>query len=253
MTSRSPYPPVPETGSGDSAALHAALLPKLSIRSQNVLEHLLDLLAHGRLRHGDRLPPERELAARLNVTRGAVRAAVRVLVEKGLLQSRQGDGTYVCAQNRGNPNRAVTQVVGAGNRSIRHLLEFRLAVEPSIAEVAARNISQEQINELKIIVCDQQCRVFSEKEDRDLNAAFHLALARGTNNPIFVDLLDHLNDVLLEVWPEGSRDSARQQQSILEHLHIVNALEKRDAKACRAAMEQHIAAVPPRSLTKEPL
>lgn len=218
--------------------------PTAVLKYQRVLESILNDVASGRLGHGDKLPPERELAATLGVTRTNVREAIRHLSQKGLLQSRQGDGTYVCVEKRNPLREALKEIMESRNNTIQHLMEFRHAIEPSIAELAAAHISEEQLRELKVIVCDQQCRVFAGKEDRDLNAQFHLSLARATNNPIFCALLEHLNQVLLEVWPAGSRDFMQQQHSINDHLRLVGALENKDPKASRLAMEQHLSFIP---------
>src|SRR5207253_8975006 len=101
----------------------------------------------GKLRPGDRLPPERELAARLQVSRASVREALRSLELQGLLSRRQGSGTFIVALGQKELLRAFARLTEEG-QTLRDIFELRFLLEPSIAAMAARRATPQGIPRL---------------------------------------------------------------------------------------------------------
>src|SRR5262249_23395810 len=104
---------------------------------ETIVAQLGQLIQEGKLRPGDRLPPERELAARLQVSRASVREALRSLELQGLLSSRQGSGTFIAAIGQEELLRAFTRLAEEG-QTLRDIFELRFLLEPPIAAMAAR-------------------------------------------------------------------------------------------------------------------
>ena len=120
-----------------------------------IVRQIEEMIRKGELKVGDKIPPERTLAATFRVSRNCIRQAVQALSQKQILESRQGDGTYVCAPDRSALVSSFAVAIQAQKDMLGDIMEFRLLMEPQIASLAARNITTEELDRLKIIVCDQ--------------------------------------------------------------------------------------------------
>jgi GntR family transcriptional regulator, transcriptional repressor for pyruvate dehydrogenase complex len=207
---------------------------------QDVREHIQELIRKGDLREGDKLPPERKLAETFDVSRNSVREAIRVLAENNIVQSRQGDGTYVCAADDGLLMNFVARALENRKRRVREIFEFRRILEPQIAFLAAKNITRNEVDRLKVLIFDQERRIVSGEQDFDLDATFHLSLATATRNTVIVQVLRTLNDVLSETRSNGLQTEERRAASLRTHVLIVDAMEKRDPEAAKQAMNMHL-------------
>ena len=209
-----------------------------------VVERICDRIRAGALLPGDRLPPERQLARELAVSRTSVRQALQALAERGVVESRQGDGTYVADELAGSfPNDAILDVLNRERGVLGDILEFRRLLEPQIAALAARRIDAAGIDRLKVVVCDQQRALLAGRPDAALDAEFHRLLAEYAGNRVLVRVMAALRATVDETRAARLRTSGRQNASMEGHLRLLDALEARDAAAAHAAMEQHIAEI----------
>ena len=219
----------------------ASLVAARPRRSYNKLsERLRRFMAEGKFRDGDRLPPERALAETFGVSRSSVREAIRALAEKGLLESRHGDGTYVRVPDMEPLRSALLEAVDSEGLMFDEVTEYRRIVEPAIAELAALRRTPEQLDRLKIIACDQQRRVLAEEDDGDLDARFHLTLAECTGNRLLAATMERLNAIYAKGRTPELRDAAWRQFSVSSHLRIIDALERRAPEDARKKTEEHI-------------
>ena len=206
-----------------------------------VVERICDRIRAGALLPGDRLPPERQLARELAVSRTSVRQALQALAERGVVESRQGDGTYVAAELSASfPGDAILDALNRERGVLGDILEFRRLLEPQIAALAARRIDAAGIDRLKVVVCDQQRALLAGRPDAALDAEFHRLLAECAGNRVLVRVMAALRATVDETRAAGLRTSGRQNASMEGHLRLLDALEARDAAAARAAMERHI-------------
>lgn len=207
---------------------------------EDVCERIQELIRKGEFRVGNKLPPERKLAQTLGVSRNSVREALRVLAENNIVRSRQGDGTYVCEAEETSLPRSLAAAVEKKRRRLRDIFEFRRILEPQIAFLAAGNIARHEIDRLKMLVFDQKRRIMSGDEDADLDAAFHLAIARAAKNTVIVEVLKTLSSVWNESRSSTFQSEARRTASLRTHVLIVDALEKHDPEAAKQAMKVHL-------------
>lgn len=214
-------------------------------RSQELVEHLARRMAEGELAPGDRLPSERDLAASFGVSRGVVREALRHLAAQGMVESRRGDGAYVCEAPGADLALALAQGLGHARRRLAHLFAFRRVLETGMAELAARYATDRDLEKLKALAADQHRRLLlgpgdDPGLDADLDAAFHQALARATGNPVFAQALRSLTPILAETRSAELQSHQRRAASAMHHLRILDAVVRHDPEAARLAMDRHL-------------
>ncbi len=226
------------SGAGRRDQLLKPVVPR-TITDQ-VAEQLRNLINSGEYKPGDRIPSERDLAARLGVGRPAVREAVRELKAQGLLVVGRGaQGTNVAKLPSPSFADNMTPLLGSGAERMTELMEIRSAVEIEAAGLAARRATIEDIHRLSSLAAGPG-KLLSPDED----AAFHAAIAQATHNPLFervirepVDLLhDHMAAILNAYYAEPGGGIALHQQ----HEAIRRAIRAGDEQKARVAMRQHL-------------
>jgi GntR family transcriptional repressor for pyruvate dehydrogenase complex len=208
-----------------------------------VVEKIKAMIRHGELKAGDKLPPERTLAEAFKVSRNCLRQAIQALAERKVLVSRRGDGTYVRAPDESVVIDSFTLPIQAQKELLHEILEFRMLMEPQIASLAAKNITREDLDRLKIIVCDQERKILAGAEDAELDAAFHRGLATASKNRIIQQVMNTMSDILNESRTEFLWSATRKKASIVGHLRIIDALENRDPGMAFDAMKEHLRSV----------
>src|SRR5271157_3488829 len=165
---------------------------------ERVVQAIEGQVLDGRLPVGSRLPPEREFAERLGVSRTVVREAVRVLVATGLLETRHGVGTTVRALTHDEMVKPLNLFLRTWGEdvSLEHLHQVRSLLEVENAGLAAEQASDEDIHDLRCIVEEME----AAKDDPVLFAVkdseFHRRLAQTTHNPLLTLLLDSIHDLM---------------------------------------------------------
>lgn len=207
---------------------------------QDLARSLLDELAQGRYPVGTRLPAERDLAIRYDVSRPTVREAIIALEVQGLVEVRIGSGAYV-KRLPGEEDRPGFNVTAF------ELTEARLLFEGEAAALAATQVTDADVAEIEVLVQ----RIVEENQDPNgtetADREFHLAIARATRNVAVYNAVEHLWD-LRATSPEAAllHEKARHanvKPVVEEHTAILDALRARDPNAARAAMRTHLSAV----------
>jgi GntR family transcriptional repressor for pyruvate dehydrogenase complex len=209
-----------------------------------IVEYIQEMIRGGEFRVGGRIPPERSLARRFGVSRNCIRQAIQALSEKGILESRRGAGTYVCAPGcRTVPIDSLTPPVEIQKDLVRDIIQFRIMLEPQIAALAATRITSEELDRLKIIVCDQDRRNLAGDDDSSLDAEFHLLLAKASRNRIVQRVVGMMNEIINESRSEPLQSEERRRASVIGHIRIIDAMEKGDPRMACQAMKDHLLSV----------
>lgn len=207
---------------------------------QDLARSLLEELAGGKYPVGTRLPAERDLALRYDVSRPTVREAIIALEVQGLVEVKIGSGAYV-RRLPGEEDRPGFNVTAF------ELTEARLLFEGEAAALAATQVNDADIAEIEVLVQriaeENQDPNGTERADRE----FHLAIARATRNVAVYNAIEHLWN-LRATSPEAAllHEKARHanvKPVVEEHSAVLEALRARDPNAARAAMRAHLSAV----------
>jgi len=207
---------------------------------QEVVAQLERLILDGALRPGDKLPPERELAERFNVSRSAVREAIRALELKGFVEPRPGEGTLVRDPSLDSLLNPLASLLRQKRELVAELLEVREMIEPALAARAARNAGPQDLARLENILARQKEKVSRQELAIEEDSEFHYTIARATKNTVILKVLDMMMDILRESRERSLQVEGRREKSLAGHRRILNAIKRRDAAAAEAAMQQHL-------------
>jgi GntR family transcriptional regulator, transcriptional repressor for pyruvate dehydrogenase complex len=219
-----------------------ALSPRAVRLSESVAARLEAMIVSGELAPGRMLPPERELAQLLGVSRGLVREAIHELALKGLVSRRQGRGTEVRGPYRSEFTGAIIGYLTQNVREVAELLDFREALEPPIAARAAERATAADVQTLQRITAELESETDPERA-ADLDARFHHAIALATRNHVLVKLVETSMEVLNQTRRRNLQTPERRRLSRDAHRAILAAIETGDAEAAERAMTDHIRGV----------
>ncbi|MBI3457887.1 MAG: FadR family transcriptional regulator [Candidatus Rokubacteria bacterium] len=208
-----------------------------------IVRQIRGLIADGRLKSGDRLPPERDLAERFRVSRTSVREALRALESTGLIEIRAGEGAFVREVSVEALIEPLALVILTQREAIAELYEARRLLEPPIAALAARRASHEEVLEMTRILDAQAKEVAAGGTGLAQDAAFHTALVHSTHNRAIARIVAALVDLLTQSREESLQTPGRPERSHQDHRRILVAVEARDEEGARQAMLDHLVAV----------
>jgi GntR family transcriptional regulator, transcriptional repressor for pyruvate dehydrogenase complex len=213
---------------------------------EEILFQLEDAILAGHLSAGDRLPPERELAQRFEVSRTSVREALRVLEALGIVRVRRGadNGATLLEE----PSNALTHLLrfylALEHVSMASLLEFRTAHESWMAAAAARRRPEAELAEAADALDRMETEDLSERAFLEADLAFHTALARACGNELATLVLEGCRTAILRTMVEvtiaaGDWPSMRERLRG-EHRGIYEAIEAGDAELASQRVEHHL-------------
>jgi GntR family transcriptional repressor for pyruvate dehydrogenase complex len=207
---------------------------------QKVVKQVQDIIRDGLLRPGDMLPPERELAERLQVSRGSLREAILALESMGLVEPRHGEGTVVRDLSAAPLVNQLSVMLVQKRALVGELLEFRLMIEPTLAARAAANATAEEITHLEEILSRQQAKIDRGELAIEEDSKFHYAIAQAARNSVVLKVLDVFMDYLRESRELSLQVEGRPQRSLNSHQRILNAIARKNPAAAEKAMRTHI-------------
>jgi GntR family transcriptional regulator, transcriptional repressor for pyruvate dehydrogenase complex len=208
--------------------------------SDDVAERLISSIVGGRFKFGERLPPERDLAKYLDVGRPAVREAIRALRVLGLVDVRQGDGTYIVDNHAQFVARAFGWALLLDPRSTREVVEVRVAIETQLARLAAERVSSDQVAGLEQLVEEMEHARGDSHRYVAGDIAFHLAVANAAGNIALEHLIVAIQSLLREWIQHALGESGAYDEAQQHHRRIVAAIKAKDPDAAELAMRAHI-------------
>ncbi len=198
------------------------------------------LIADGRLKPGDRLPPERELAELFGVSRSSVRDAIRVLEMRGLVEPKHGEGTLVREVSLDAIVSPLADVLASSKDLTAELFDMRKILEPPVARAAALRATPEDVAALDDILARQALRTRSGEVAIAEDHEFHYRIAEAAKNRIVLKVIDVVMDLLRESRVRWLQAPGRAKSSLAGHRRILDAIRRRDPDGAAEAMRAHI-------------
>ncbi|HYG88162.1 MAG TPA: FadR/GntR family transcriptional regulator [Azospirillum sp.] len=200
---------------------------------------LIQFIRDGHFAPGQLLPGERDLAKQLGVSRSSVREALIALEINGWVEIRTGHGVFVSQRL---PN--AVEVAPDDGVGVEYLMEAREVVEGEIAALAARNATDAQLADITRLVEEMEGQVGDMAAFHDHDRRFHELIGAMTGNPVFVEITDLLwrkrQSPHYVKFEEQYSEGAIAHSMCADHRGILQALQSRNAKAARTAMQKHI-------------
>lgn len=209
--------------------------------SDKIIEQIVDALLRGDLKPGDRMPTERDLAARFSVSRTAVRDAVKILAGRGVVDVRHGSGIYIAADEATVLERL--DQVNLHDALLTDLFVVRKVLETKIASLAADRRTERQVQRLRDNIAEARSQAHDVAAVSQLDAEFHLTLARASRNLVFIKLMLTVLDLLSRSREQTLSVEGRIARSLAEHEHIVAAVADMQSERAGTAMLEHLDSV----------
>ena len=213
---------------------------------QKVIEHIKNEIWQGTLKRGERLPPEREMAEALGVSRNSVREAIRTLSLMGFVSSTQGAGNFVTCDIEQNLRESFCMMMRLGETNYLQLSQLRCGLESENARLAAERIRPRQAARLK------ELAVLMREETDPLKAScydqeFHLLLCEASGNrlikALFNAMLSTINNFISTMYVRIAQDPGQARELHAAHQRLANALAAHDADATGLAVVRHFEVV----------
>src|SRR5262245_19144591 len=210
--------------------------------AEQVVAYVRDLIERKRLRPGDRLPPERDLAARIGVSRPTLRMGLHALAAMGCIQSRHGSGTFIREGPPALGSEPLSLLTALHDFTHRQMYDARRILEVGAAGLAAECATPDQI----VSLAEEVASLFASMDDpqrfllHDIN--FHRLVAAASGNPIIAAVVEMVSALYYEQRREtAARASDRDLRDAAEaHREIYQAIRARAAELARRAMNEHL-------------
>lgn len=222
-----------------SIFLQEAPIARQSV-AEMVAKRILEMVISRSLKPGDQLPPERELADMLDVSRPSVREAIRGLSILGVLKVRQGGGAFISQLDADALLGPIRFFLALEDLNLRELYDARALIEGDVARRAAQNMSDDEIDALEKLLDDQPATIADPKAFRVADLRFHEALWAGCGNSFLKRIGESLNSLGLEFRRRASENRNVLEQSLKDHRRLFEAVKARDPSAAALAAEQHM-------------
>jgi GntR family transcriptional regulator, transcriptional repressor for pyruvate dehydrogenase complex len=211
--------------------------------ADQVFDQLHELILRGTFKPSEKIMTERELSEAFQVSRTSIRDAINKLVVMGMLEQRQGQGTFV-SRPGGKTHAYIAKVMDSQNATMQDLLEVRMGLECNSAALAAQRAQVQDIEFLEKSLIEINAAVKKGHLGSDSDTQFHMAIAYATHNPLQIFMMKQFHDFLSYAIQENlvtlSQELGEFEIIHQQHTKIINAIKAHDAMNAYMAAKQHI-------------
>jgi len=214
---------------------------------EEIVEQIKKLLADGKLKPGDKLLAERELADRFQVSRASVREAIRTLEMLGIIDIRPGEGTFIRGTETDDIIRPLAMFLAVERNSTLDMFELRRIFETATASFAAQRATPEELDQIEATLesMKERLNVQDSEKGEEYDAAFHFAIAEATHNSLLTRLFKTVSGDFAKANSAARRqlylDNVNNAQRIIDqHSDILAAIRSGSPKAASKAMLAHL-------------
>lgn len=203
------------------------------------------MIKNGTLKPGDKLLPVHQLAEQFQVGRSAVREALSALRAMGLIEMKQGEGTYVKNFDSSSLTKSLNNRLLMKKEDILNLLEVRKVLEVGAVRVAAAKRTEDNLQNMKHWLDEMAKSIGDEKAGEKADFQFHMGIAESAHNNILLELMNHVSEMIAETIGESRRiilygEQTTSERLIEEHQVIYDAVLKQDVELAQQAMLDHL-------------
>jgi GntR family transcriptional repressor for pyruvate dehydrogenase complex len=208
--------------------------------TEQLVEVMKSWVLQGVIAPGERMPPERELATLLKVSRSSLRPALKTLEVMGVLEARQGSGTYLTESAETILSQPSDRLLPLRGVSFAELFEARRAMEIEAAAFAAARASVQDIAELGALIERMRRNLTHPAAYYASDVAFHQKIAQVSGNAVFAWFNEMVVKVMADAWRQRAQQGDRTQGTFVEHEAIFDAIRQHDSQAARESMLAHL-------------
>ncbi len=187
---------------------------------------------------GSKLPTERELCEVTGAGRNSVREALKILASRNIVEIRQGSGTFVSAKKGVSDDPLGFSMITDRVKLTKDLLQVRVMIEPQIAELAAQNASEQDINNLEQVLLEMESLMKNHKEYAELDDKFHISIAKCTHNVVMENLIPVISSGVTVFAKEV--EETEYEKTLVSHRLIFEYIKNHKALEARNQMEYHL-------------
>jgi len=215
------------------------VLPRTTL-TEAAFEQLIAYVVNGTWKAGDRLPPERELCQQFGIARTSLREALKAMELVGMLDSRVGDGTFVCPRSEFLSRPLLWAFTGTDHEELVEIMEARTVVEEALAGLAAERASADEISAIKMTIMQMRDVIAAESSILEADMSFHLAVAAAAHNEVLRNAVQLLRNITRQ-WLKYKVQLPNVAASVLKrHEAVYRAIAARKPRAARLAMRKHL-------------
>ena len=208
--------------------------------SEKIVDQITKLVVTGNIKVGDKLPPERELAAMLGVGRSSLREALRSMINMGLLAVKHSEGTYIKKADANSLKPYFQWNIMLENATLDDLIEARELIELDVVTKAAERRTPEDIQKLEATVENMKENEGDKQALVNYDIEFHRMLVEIAGNSIMLSMIEIIRSAM-EVWFSYVLSYKHNvSDTIVEHTEIMNAVRTGDGKKAHKLLEDHL-------------
>lgn len=210
--------------------------------SDEVAEQVISSIIRKEYQPGDRLPSEMQLSKLLGVSRLTVREALKQLHKMGLLEIKQGEGTFIRQVNEESYLKSLIPLLILDENSLHHLIEARFCIEMTTAALCAEHGNTREMKALKDTLKEMDVRI--ERGDlkgyQQLDVEFHVLIAAASKNRVLYRILQIIQDILSIQVEKVIFSLEASRISVKRHYQLLKAFEEKDGEGAREIMRNHL-------------
>ena len=215
-------------------------LVKKSLYEQ-IADYLEDMILNdAEFKEGQKLPSEQALAEKFGVSRNVIREALKILKERGLIDPRNGTGSYITKPEANNLSDTLCRMISMSDVDYHDIYEIRIILETASAKRAALRATEDDLERMEQLLEKLKDRSLSVEERREYDFEFHIAIAEAAGNPLLVVLIQTMKNIFLEMIEKGIFISGGIEDAITRHNNILEALKAKDPVMADHMMYDHL-------------
>jgi GntR family transcriptional repressor for pyruvate dehydrogenase complex len=206
----------------------------------DICRKMVSHLIRGVWSEGEKIPAERELCQTLGVGRASLREALKALEIMGMIETRLGDGTYVCNRADFFSRPLLWAIAGSSEADARELIEARTLIEVELAGLAAERATLEHLRQIGEQLKNMEKAKKNPQEFVQADVDFHLAIGQAASSRILMNALQLIRNLLQQWILSAVAVKGVPEKACAQHKRVLQAIENRDGAAARKEMRNHL-------------